>query len=288
MKIKEFFGKGRTVFSFEVFPPKQTSPVETVLKTLEKIRTIETLKPDYISVTYGAGGNAADIQTRSIVSMIKNEYKRESMMHLTCVNSTKEDVVGIIEDLKAYNIENILALRGDINPNVPPKSDFKYACQLIEFIKARGDFGISAACYPEGHCEAESPEADIRNLKYKVDMGVDTLVTQLFFDNTYFYDFMDKARSIGINVPVSAGIMPVTSKKQIERMVATCGASIPQKLAKIINKYGESEAMADAGIAYAVDQIVDLIANDVEGIHLYTMNNPYVAKKIYESVINLL
>ncbi len=288
MKIKDFFGKGRTVFSFEVFPPKATSPVETVISMLERIKNIETLKPDYISVTYGAGGNAADTSTRDIVSMIKNECKRESMMHLTCVNSTKDDVVNILEDMKAHNIENILALRGDINPDVPPKTDFKYACELIEFIRAHGDFGISAACYPEAHCEAESPEADLRNLKHKVDCGVDTLVTQLFFDNSFFYDFMDKARGLGINVPVSAGIMPVTSKKQVERMVATCGASIPQKLAKIINKYGDTDAMMDAGIAYAVDQIVDLIANDVEGIHLYTMNNPYVAKKIYESVINLL
>lgn len=286
MKIAEMFGKGKTILSFEVFPPKKTSSIETVYSTIEQLTD---LKPAYISVTYGAGGNLANNSTCEIASAIKNKYNTEAMAHLTCVNCTKSEVETILSRLKEANIENILALRGDINPDFPPKTDFKYASELVTFIKEHGDFGISGACYPEVHAEAPDMVTDVLNLKKKVDAGAETLVTQLFFDNSVFYDFRDKARIAGINVPISAGIMPVTNKSQIERMVTMCGASLPQKFTKMIQKYEfNQEALIDAGIAYAADQIVDLISSGVEGIHLYTMNNPYVARKITDMIGKLL
>ncbi len=286
MKVKSLYGQGKTVFSFEVFPPKKTTPIESIYATLDKLTA---LKPDYISVTYGAGGNLADKSTIELASTIKNKYGVESMAHLTCVNSSRDDVLVLLDEMKKNNIENILALRGDIKPDVEPKLDFRYANELIEFIRANGDFDVSAACYPECHVDADNLIDDIRHLKNKVDTGVSELISQLFFDNGCFYDFMEKIRIAGINVPVTAGIMPVTSKNQIERMVTMCGASLPQKFVRMIQKYeSKPEALVDAGIAYAVDQIVDLISNGVEGIHLYTMNNPYVAEKIAASVRSLL
>ena len=286
MKIAEMFGKGKTILSFEVFPPKKTSSIETVYNTIEQLTD---LKPAYISVTYGAGGNLANNSTCEIASAIKNKYNTEAMAHVTCVNCSKSDLETILGRFNEAGIENILALRGDINPDVPPKTDFKYASELVTFIKEHGNFGISGACYPEVHAEAPDMITDILNLKKKVDAGAETLVTQLFFENKAFYDFRDKARIAGINVPISAGIMPVTNKSQIERMVTMCGASLPQKFTKMIQKYEfNQEALIDAGIAYAADQIVDLISNGVEGIHLYTMNNPYVARKITEIIGKLL
>lgn len=286
MKIAEMFGKGKTILSFEVFPPKKTSGIETIYNTIEQLTD---LKPAYISVTYGAGGNLANNSTCEIASAIKNKYNTEAMAHVTCVNCTKSDLETILSRFNDAGIENILALRGDINPDIPPKTDFRYASELVTFIKEHGDFGISGACYPEVHAEAPDMITDILNLKKKVDAGAETLVTQLFFENKAFYDFRDKARIAGINVPISAGIMPVTNKSQIERMVSMCGASLPQKFTKMIQKYEfNQEALIDAGIAYAADQIVDLISNGVEGIHLYTMNNPYVARKITEIIGKLL
>ena len=286
MKVKSLYGQGKTVFSFEVFPPKKTTPIESIYATLDKLTA---LKPNYISVTYGAGGNLADKSTIELASTIKNKYGVESMAHLTCVNSSRDDVLVLLDEMKKNNIENILALRGDIKPDIEPKHDFRYANELIEFIRANGDFDVSAACYPECHVDADNLIDDIRHLKNKVDTGVSELISQLFFDNGCFYDFMERIRIAGINVPVTAGIMPVTSKNQIERMVTMCGASLPQKFVRMIQKYeSKPEALVDAGIAYAVDQIVDLISNGVEGIHLYTMNNPYVAEKIAASVRSLL
>lgn len=282
MKIKDFYNKGKTVLSFEVFPPKKTSGKETVYKAIDELKL---LKPDYISVTYGAGGSEVNNFTCEVASYIKNECKIESMAHLTCVNNEKKDVQSILLKLKENNIDNILALRGDKLPGITPKKDFKYASDLVSFIKENGDFGISGACYPETHSESKSSKDDILNLKYKVECGAETLVTQLFFENEYFYDFKEKCEIAGINVPVCTGIMPVTNKNQIERMVAMCGASLPQKLVKLIQKYDDSpEALADAGIDYAIAQIEDLIKNNVDGIHIYTMNNPYIAKKITESI----
>lgn len=286
LKLKDLFGKGKTVFSFEVFPPKRDNPIETIYKTLDELQYLE---PDFISVTYGASGSLIDNYTCEIASAIKRDYDIESAAHLTCVNSTKDEVETMLARLQTNGVENIMALRGDINPDVPLKNDFAHASDLISFIKAHDyDFGISAACYPEGHPESDTQVEDILNLKKKVDAGAEHLVSQLFFDNKIFYDFIDKARIAGINVPIEAGIMPVVNKKQIERMVSLCGASLPGKFTKMMQRYeNKPEAMRDAGIAYAVNQIVDLLSHGVDGVHLYTMNNPYIAKRISESVKSL-
>ncbi|MEF9922689.1 MAG: methylenetetrahydrofolate reductase, partial [Anaerovoracaceae bacterium] len=192
--------------------------------------------------------------------------------------------------LRENNVENILALRGDLVPEVAPKDEFEHASDLITFIKESDyDFGISGACYPEGHMDSKNRIEDIINLKKKVDAGAEHLISQLFFDNNVFYDFVEKARIAGITVPIEAGIMPVINKKQIERMVSLCGASLPSKFTKMMQRYeNKPDAMRDAGIAYAINQIVDLVSNGVDGVHLYTMNNPYIAKKISESVSSLL
>ncbi len=285
MKIKSMFERG-TVFSFEIFPPKKTSPIETVYNTLEKLGD---LNPDFISVTYGAAGSTNKVSTCEIASAIKNKYGVVPAAHLPCINYTKEEILQILDEFKASGIENILALRGDINPDIPPKKDFKYASELIEFIKANGDFDIAGACYPEGHIECDNIIDDIHNLKKKVDAGAEHLISQLFFDNSCFYSFLEKIRIAGINVPVEAGIMPVVNKNQIERMVSLCGASLPSKFTKMMQKYEHSpEAIRDAGIAYAIDQIVDLVSKGVDGIHIYTMNNPYVARRISEAVESLI
>lgn len=285
MRIADKFRKGKAVFSFEVFPPKKTSPIDTVFNALEQMKN---LKPDYFSVTYGAGGSNPE-NTLEIASKIKNEYGVEALAHLTCINSTKGDIDNVLEGLKAHNIDNILALRGDLVPDVSPKTDFKFANELCSYIKQKGGFNLAGACYPEVHIDASNQVEDILNLKKKVEAGADFLITQLFFDNSVFYRFLEHTKIAGIDIPIEAGIMPVTNKKQIERMVSMCGVSLPSKFAKIMQKYENNpEALRDAGIAYSIEQIVDLLANDVEGIHLYTMNNPFVATRIKEAVDNLL
>lgn len=282
MKITELFKPGRTVFSFEVFPPKKDGSIDTIYKALEGL---SGLSPDYISVTYGAGGSAVGCSTREIVSLIKEQYKTEATAHLTCVNCSKEDADRFIAEFEEYGIENVLALRGDINPAYPPKTDFLHASDLIAYMKPRSNLCFSGGCYPEVHPECDNMRDDIINLKKKVDAGAEHLVSQLFFDNSHFYDFVEKARIAGITVPIEAGIMPCTNANSIKRMVSMCGASLPLKFTKLIARYGDNpEAMRDAGIAYAVDQIIDLVTNGVDGIHLYTMNNPYVAKRICENV----
>lgn len=286
MQISSMFGSNKTVFSLEIFPPKKSQGgIETIYKTLDGLSEI---KPDFISCTYGAGGNTADSSTIDICSIIKEKYNITPLAHLTCVNSDKSDIDYIISRLKDKGIENILALRGDKKTDFKPKNDFNFAYELIEYIKHDPYFSVSAACYPECHPECEIFFDDIMHLKAKVDTGAEHLISQLFFDNQVFYDFVDKARLAGINVPIEAGIMPIVNKKQIERMVSLCGASIPHKFSKMMSKFGNNpEAIRDAGIAYAIDQIVDLISNGVDGIHLYTMNNPYVAKKIFKAIDSL-
>ncbi|MBQ7504389.1 MAG: methylenetetrahydrofolate reductase [Ruminococcus sp.] len=285
MKILDMYNENKTLLSFEVFPPKKTSPIESVYGVLEELCS---LSPAYVSVTYGAGGTASD-NTCAIASRIKHDYKIEALAHITCVNSTRPEVESVLKDFKEHDIDNVLALRGDVVPDMPPKTDFKYASELTEFIKSRGGFHIAGACYPEVHPEAKDDVTDIINLKKKVDAGADFLISQLFYDNNIFYEFQKRCRLAGINAPIEAGIMPVINQKQIQRMVSLCGASLPAKFVRIMNRYGDNpEAMRDAGIAYAVDQCVDLIANGVSGIHLYTMNNPYVARRITEAIGKLL
>ncbi len=285
MKTKDIFKK-KCCFSFEIFPPKRNMPIESVYGTLEELCA---LKPDFISVTYGAGGSA-NAYTIEIASKIKNDYKIESVAHLPCLYLGENSAREILDRLSAEGIENVLALRGDRVQDCEPNGRFTHADQLITFIKEQNpDLNILAACYPEGHPESENKIADLRHLKHKVDCGADHLVSQLFFDNRYFFEFEEKARIAGIEVPIEAGIMPVVNKKQIERMVTLCGADLPEKFVKMMTKFENSpEAMRDAGIAYAVDQIVDLITRGVDGIHLYTMNNPYIAKRIVQSVGSLI
>ena len=286
MQISRIFEQKKTVLSLEVFPPKKTSSIDTIYTTLDDLKE---LRPDFISVTYGAGGNAGDTTTCEIASAIRNQYGIEPLAHLTCVNYTRNEMEKILDTLKINGIENILALRGDINPDIPPKEEFHYASELVSFIRERGDFHVSGACYPEGHISSESLVADVLNLKKKVDAGAEHLISQLFFDNSHFYSFLERARIAGIEVPIEAGIMPVVNKAQIERMVTLCGASLPAKFTKMMQRFEHSpEAMRDAGIAYAVDQIVDLISQGVDGIHLYTMNNSYIAKRIYGSISGLI
>lgn len=286
MNIAEMFENGKTVFSFEVFPPKKTSPIESIYDTLEELGK---LKPDFISVTYGAAGNVANTDTIDIAGNIKKKYGIESIAHLTCVHATKAGVDTILKDLKERDVDNILALRGDIVEGIEPQKDFPHASDLTKYIMDKGGFHVSGACYPEVHQDAKDMVEDITNLKKKVDAGADHLISQLFFDNSAFYDFIEKVRIAGIHVPVEAGIMPVTNKSQIERMVSMCGASLPAKFTKVMQRYENNpEALRDAGIAYAIDQIIDLAANGVDGIHIYTMNNPYVARRITEGVESVI
>ena len=287
MNIQRLFESKKVVYSLEVFPPKKKTSIDTIYNTLYGLRG---LKPDFISVTYGAGGSEAQKnKTCEIASLIKSEYQIEPVSHLTCVGSTKQDIREFLDRLKAEGVHNILALRGDITPN-NGIIDFEHASDLASFIKEYDDsFNISGACYPEGHCDAANMDEDIENLKRKVDAGVSHLVTQLFFDNDHFYEFMDKVEKAGIRVPVEAGIMPVINKAQIERTVSMCGASFPVKFSKMVNKYANDPvALKDAGIAFATEQIIDLINNDVRGIHLYTMNNVETATRITNSISNII
>lgn len=285
MKLCDLFGQGKTVFSCEVFPPKKDAPIEEIYTTLDGLKDI---RPDFISVTFGAGGSQVNQTTREIASIIESQYHTPAMAHLTCVGAGKEDVDLLLAQLKADGVENILALRGDANPDVPPKTDFRYASDLVSYIRTHSDFGVSAACYPEGHLESPDLVSDIRCLKQKVDAGAQHLVSQLFFDNEDFFRFLERCRIAGIDVPIEAGIMPVLSQNSIRRMVSMCGASLPRKLTRILGRYGDHpEALKEAGIAYAIDQISDLIAGGVDGIHLYTMNNPAVARKIADSISSI-
>lgn len=287
MNIKELYENKKTVYSMEVFPPKKADSVETVYNTLYGLRGLPV---DYISVTYGAGGSEVQKnKTAEIASLIKKEYGIEPVSHLTCVGSTKEDIIDTLKMLKEIGVQNILALRGDMPAEGEIKMAFPHASDLTKFIKEFDPyFNVAGACYPECHVDASNLDEDIENLKKKVEAGVTHLTTQLFFDNELFYAFREKVEKAGITVPISAGIMPIVKKTQVERTVAMCGASIPGKFAKLISKYSDSpEALNQAGLSYAVDQITDLVANDVRGVHLYTMNNVDTAKYITNATESL-
>ena len=286
MKLNNVFNLKRPTLSFEVFPPKQDTNYESVKSsTLE----IAALKPSYMSVTYGAGGST-DKYTLDIAKNILNTHNITPIAHLTCVNSTKEKIKEQLRQFKENNIENILALRGDRPAGEEIlSSDYTYACELIKDIKEFGDFCVGGACYPEGHTESQNSDEDIFYLKQKVDCGCDFLTTQMFFDNNILYKFLYKIREKGINVPVVAGIMPVTSGSQIERICALSGTYLPQRFVNIVDRFGkDTEAMTQAGIAYATEQIIDLIANGVNNIHVYSMNKPFVAQKIKENLSHII
>lgn len=277
MKIRDILKSEEPHISFEVFPPKTDAGYDSVLTAT---KAIAALRPSFISVTYGAGGGTSK-NTVSIAAQIKDDFGVTSLAHLTCVSSTKEEVHRVIGQLKKNQIENILALRGDIpaQSEFPLPSNYRYASELIEDIRRQGDFCIGAACYPEGHVETEHKKDDIRNLKHKVECGVDFLTTQMFFDNNILYNFLYRIREKGITVPVLPGIMPVTNKKQIARIGGLSGTVLPERFRAIVDRFGDNPAaMQQAGIAYATDQIIDLIANGVNHIHVYSMNKPEVAE----------
>lgn len=282
----------KTIFSFEIFPPKKNMPIETIFSTLDELKD---LRPDFISVTFGAGGSENCDNALAIAKRIKDECKVESVIHMPSINMTKADAKYCLEQFQTAGIENILALRGDRVEGKEPCSDFPHASDLIEFISAfdklRTDgkkFHIFGACYPELHPQSDSVYSDIDNLKKKIDAGATHLLSQLFFDNEKFFRFQERCQIKGINVPIEAGIMPATNKKSIERMVSMTNAQLPKKFTDMMERYGDHpDAIRDAGIAYAIDQIVDLVTHGVQGIHLYTMNNPHVARKIYEATKSL-
>lgn len=290
--IDETQFKNKTIFSFEVFPPKKTMPIDTIFSTLDELKG---LSPDFISVTFGAGGSENCNNSVEIAKHIKNVCNVESVIHMPALNMTKADAQFVLEQFQQAGINNILALRGDKVEGKEPANEFLHASDLISFIKEfdskRTDgkkFKIFGACYPELHPQSKDVFEDIDYLKKKVDAGASHLLSQLFFDNTQFYRFLERCQIKGINVPVEAGIMPATNKKSIERMVSMTNAVLPKKFTDMMNRYGNHpEAIRDAGIAYAIDQIVDLVTHGVSGIHLYTMNNPIVARKIYEATKSL-
>jgi methylenetetrahydrofolate reductase (NADPH) len=286
MKIESKFQKKKPVLSFEIFPPKRDKAIQNIDETLA---ILSELNPDFISVTFGAGGSHTNNQTVELAKRIKQQYGIDPLVHLTCLNHSKFEICELLEELKDADIDSILALRGDVNPAVEAKKDFRYASDLVKFIRQYGDFSISGACYPECHTESKNKVEDIAHLKEKVDSGVQHLISQLFFDNNAFYSFQEHIQIAGMHVPVEAGIMPVINKAQIERMVTLCGASLPEKFSRVMHKYEDNkEALFDAGMAYAINQIVDLLAHDVDGIHIYTMNNPIVAKRICDGIKNLI
>lgn len=286
MKLSELFAQKRPTLSFEVFPPKTDDKYETVKFAAEKIAA---LKPDYMSVTYGAGGGTSDY-TVSVAADILNNYNVTPLAHLTCVSSDKQKIAAQLKALKDNNIENILALRGDIPKNSDNSAgEYKYAAQLIRDIKSMGDFCIGGACYPETHVESSTSAEDIKYLKEKVDTGCDFLTTQMFFDNNILYSFLYKIREAGITVPVVAGIMPVTNGKQIKRICELSGTYLPQRFKSIVDKFGsDPAAMTQAGVAYATDQIIDLLANGVNAVHVYSMNKPEVAAAIQANLSKII
>lgn len=287
MHIYEKFKEKPCVFSIEVFPPKKAEA--TAESLYPALKTMSALNPDYISVTYGAGGGQAGKSTGEIAAHIKNELGIESLAHLTSVNASRSQVLETMNILKENNVENILALRGDLDPAVPHETDFPHGSDLAQFIHENSDFGIAGACYPEGHVESSSLREDVANLKYKQQAGVGHLITQLFFDNIHYYRFLNLARKTGITLPVQAGIMPIVNKRQIQRTIALSSASLPPKFTKMISRYDHDEqALFDAGIEYAVEQIRDLIEGGADGIHLYAMNNAVVAQRVHEGICDLL
>lgn len=287
MKISDILKTGKVTISFELFPPK---PGAEFAPVLEASKNIAKLNPDFMSVTYGAGGGTSS-NTVKIASNIQNELGVTALAHLSCVSSTKKQITEMLEQIKKNGIENILALRGDI----PEASDFplphqyQYAYELVREIKEKGDFCIGAACYPEGHVECAHKEEDIEHLKLKVESGCDFLTTQMFFDNNILYNFLYRIREKGITVPVLAGIMPVTNGKQIARICQLSGTVLPARFRAIVDKFGDKpEAMKQAGIAYATEQIIDLVANGVKGIHVYSMNKSEVAASIMNNLSSIV
>ena len=290
MRILDTVRSSDLTLSFEVFPPKSEDVFDVVKNATEKIAA---LKPSFVSVTYGAGGGTSKY-TLEIAENIKRAYGVETLAHLTCVSSDKNTVKERIKDMIDSGIENVMALRGDIPEDKinddRSRWDYKHAVDLIREIKNSGaNFCIGGACYPEKHPESETSKDDIAFLKEKVDAGCDFLTTQMFFDNDLLYAFLYKIREAGINIPIIAGIMPITSAKQVERAIKLSGSFMPRRFKSLVDRFGnDPSAMKQAGIAYATDQIIDLYANNVKNVHVYTMNKPDVAEKIMKNLTDIL
>ena len=284
MKIKDILKKTRPV-SFEFFPPRHAEGIPAVLETLNELKTY---CPDYVSVTYGAGGS-----TRAFTEEITFEAKRtagvEVMAHLTCVGQTKEEIHGVLERLDAEGVENIIALRGDpprgTTEFVPVEGGFDHATDLLQHVKANFDFGVAAACYPEGHTESVDLDADLEYVKMKVENGADFLITQLFYDNQYYYDFLERARAFGIDVPIIPGILPVLNSSQVRRFTTLSGSEIPPQLDKLLDKYADNDDSArDMGVEYATAQVRELWDSGVPGVHFYVLNRNYSVSRILDNL----
>ena len=284
MRITDIINSGKPSLSFEVFPPKTTDKIESVTEAVDRIAE---LSPSYMSVTYGAGGGTsrytADIADRISARGVT------PIAHLTCISSTKSEVHAHLSDLKARGVENILALRGDIPEGMSPIREYRYASELISDIREVGGFTVGGACYPEGHPESASLDADIDALRIKVDSGCEFLTTQMFFDNNILYNFLYRLLRCGVSVPVVAGIMPITNAAQIKRIISISGNKLPERFIRIVDGYGDNpSAMKQAGIAFATEQIIDLYANGISAVHVYSMNKPDVAAKIKENLSEII
>lgn len=279
MKLTEVLTFDKPTLSFEVFPPKTETTLEDVLATA---RQIAAMRPAFVSVTYGAGGGTSRY-TLAVADHMYQTTGVPTLAHLTCVSSTRQTVAERIADLCAHGIENVMALRGDLTPE--RKGDYRYAVELVRELRAAGDFCIGGACYPEVHPESADSREDIRHLKEKVDAGCDFLTTQMFFDNSLYYSFLYRVREAGITAPIFPGIMPITSATQIKRAIELSGSFMPRRFLALVDRFGsDPAAMKQAGIAYATDQIIDLYANGVQNVHVYTMNKPDVAAKIMDNL----
>ncbi len=289
MKIIDILNKKNMSLSFEVFPPKKESTFESVVEATEEIAAT---RPAFMSVTYGAGGGTSKY-TMEIARNIKDKYGVPTLAHLTCVSSSKATVHQRIQEMKELGIENVMALRGDLTPELmesdPSNWDYKHAVELVRELKENGDFCIGAACYPEVHPDSINQQDDLLHIKEKVDAGADFLTTQMVFDNNLFFNFMYKIRELGVTVPIIPGIMPITNAKQVERAIKLSGSFMPQRFKSIVDYFGnDPSAMKQAGIAYATDQIIDLYANGITNVHVYSMNKPDVAKAITDNLYNIL
>ncbi len=289
MKIKDILSNGKVNVSCELSPPKELTSLEN---TAEIVAELAKLNPAFISVTYGAAGSLAVAEkTIEVARQVHRDNGMTALAHMTCINADDNTIDNVLDTLEADGIDNILALRGDIPDGyeINPNAKYRHASDLARKIKERGGFSIGGACYPEGHIESANRQDDIENLKIKVDAGCDFLTTQMFFDNNVLYSFMFRLLKSGIDVPIVAGLMPVVNAKQIARICKLSGTSLPPRFASIVDRFGDNPlSMRQAGIAYATEQIIDLIANGVTNIHLYTMNKPDIAKDIMTNLSSII
>ncbi len=286
MKISDAYKKGGKTLSFEIFPPKKDEELKNIDGTLE---VLTELKPDFISVTFGAGGSGNCNKTIELAKKIKEKYNVEPVVHLTCLHYTRDEIDEFARILGDSGIENILALRGDVREDVPEKNDFTHSSDLASYLKSNYDFCVLGACYPECHPESRDMLDEMKHLRMKVDSGEEILLSQLFFDNDKFYSFREKCRIAGIGVPIIPGIMPVVKAAQIKRMISMCRATFPERFRRIVDRYEDRpESLFDAGMSFAISQVIDLLASGTEGIHLYTMNNPVIARRMCESIRNIV